>query len=309
MNYHSDICGVGTGRLVKSYICPYCGKKYSDDLWTYDHIIPQDLGGPRSYKIIACKKCNNDIGRLIEQKAMRTSALCDLLGSTIVHGNKVQLKRKKQFLPAHRGIGVACGEPAKMYWDIDEKSLSVAVFSRECPDLATLNHGSFISLADTDDREDLALVKFASKIVLGTAAWIWGDLFSDSPPASVMRERVWNNKFESIEKLDGNQKHITAGGLSSSISGSTLHDDSDAFDNYPHHTIGIFDDGHIGFTYIVNLFGSYESMGWIRGCKDNKFFEKEQGYVVIAHTTENKIQKLTLDEYAKALLKRKNSEV
>jgi len=301
--------GVGTGRIVKSYICPYCGKKFVDDLWTYDHVIPQDLGGPRGFKIIACKKCNNDIGRLIEQKAMRTSPLCNLLGSTIVHGNKIKLKRKKQALPTHRGIGVAFGGPAKMYWDLKEKSLSIVSFASECPDPAKYQHGSFSCLDGTSDDEDVALVRFASKIVLGTAAWIWGDPFSKSSPASVMRGRIWDSDIESIERLDDDQKHLTAGNFVSSIGASTLHDETDALCNYPHHTIGIFNDDHFGFTYIVNLFGSYESMGWIPECHSGEMFEKEPGYVVIAHTIENKVEILTLNDYAKALRKRNVPEV
>lgn len=44
-----------------SYTCQYCGKGFQERLLTFDHIVPQDRGGPTTWLNIttACKKCNN----------------------------------------------------------------------------------------------------------------------------------------------------------------------------------------------------------------------------------------------------------
>lgn len=42
-------------------MCQFCGKKISLRQMTYDHVIPQSLGGPTNWKniVCACQECNN----------------------------------------------------------------------------------------------------------------------------------------------------------------------------------------------------------------------------------------------------------
>lgn len=41
--------------------CQYCGEKFSDDLLTYDHVLPQCRGGKTTWTniVTACTTCNN----------------------------------------------------------------------------------------------------------------------------------------------------------------------------------------------------------------------------------------------------------
>ena len=46
------------------YLCLYCGEKFSSEILTRDHVIPQGQGGADTWEncVSACKKCNNRKG-------------------------------------------------------------------------------------------------------------------------------------------------------------------------------------------------------------------------------------------------------
>lgn len=56
------------------YVCQYCGKRFSRDQLTIDHVIPRCRGGKSTFKntVTACKKCNVKKGdKLLSEARMR----------------------------------------------------------------------------------------------------------------------------------------------------------------------------------------------------------------------------------------------
>jgi len=274
--------------VKKLAVCPYCGESLSKRPKSIDHIIPKQIGGANRFKIISCQNCNAEIGK-IEQRAMSTEAISNLLAEMGESGFNLKTRRKRDYIPLQKSVFLAGHGAAKMYYNskTHKKELHFLSPLNE-EDVALMREkGTFYMLVAEDSEEDEPLVSLTSKIVLGTCVWLWGDDFSTTKHASNLRNMMRDVKVDKILKMDSSEKHLE------------LSDDpgKDALDNQPHHSvlIGKLENIVVG---LVNLFGSFESMTVI-GSYDDKFRNLigDSGVVVISKTTTNEVLKMTWEEY------------
>ncbi len=275
----------------KLAICPYCGGSLSKRPKSIDHIIPKQMGGANRFTIVSCQDCNAEISK-IEQRAMSTMAISDLLAEMGKSGFNIKTRRKRDYISLQKSVGLAGRSPVKMYYNSKTREKEMLFLTLPSKELMALIHekGTFYMLGppEEDSEEDqISLVSLASKIVLGTCVWLWGDDFSNTNHALDLRNAMRDMKVDKILKMDSSEKHLE------------LSDNSgkDALDNKPHHSvlIGKFDNFVVG---LVNLFGSYESMISV-GSYDDKFrgWIGDSGIVVISKTTQNEVLKMTWEEY------------
>ena len=74
IDFLKPVCSRKNIILRDENTCQYCGKEFSSDDLTMDHIIPKAKGGKKSWKniVTACKPCNQKKGsRTPEQAGMR----------------------------------------------------------------------------------------------------------------------------------------------------------------------------------------------------------------------------------------------
>jgi len=279
--------------VKKLAICPYCGEPLSKRPKSIDHIIPKQIGGANRFKIISCQNCNTEIGK-IEQRAMSTMAISDLLAEMGESGFNLKTRRKRDYIPLQKSVFQAGHGAAKMYYNSKTHEKELHFLSRQDEELITLmrEKGGFYMLgpdleAEDSEEYEISLVSLTSKIILGTCVWLWGDDFSTTKHASNLRNRMRDVKVDKIVRMDSSEKHLE------------LSDDpgKDALDNQPHHSvlIGKLENIVVG---LVNLFGSFESMTVI-GSYDDKFrnWIGDSGVVVISKTTTNEVLKMTWEEY------------
>jgi hypothetical protein len=251
--------------VKKLAICPYCGESLSKRPKSIDHIIPKQIGGASSFKIISCQNCNTEIGK-IEQRAMSTMAISNLLAEMGESGFNIKARRKRDYIPLQKSEFLAGHGTAKMYYDAKKHEKELLFLSPPDEKIMALmrEKGEFYMLgpdpeAEDSEEDEISLVSLTSKIVLGTCVWLWGDDFSTTKHASNLRNRMRDVKVDKIVKMDSSEKHLE------------LSDDprKDALDNQPHHSvlIGKLENIVVG---LVNLFGSFESMTTI-GSYDDKF--------------------------------------
>jgi hypothetical protein len=147
-------------KLRKHYFCPYCGREYEDKRWSYDHIIPLQMGGPKKFKVLACTDCNLRISKEIEQPAMQTPSMRHLMINVRSNGFKIRTRRKKNYIPLHRGIGLSHRMPVKMFYGIEENAFFLDFKGNLLKNMTTkefkkqLSHGQAIIPADYDTEED-----------------------------------------------------------------------------------------------------------------------------------------------------------
>lgn len=275
----------------KLAICPYCGESLSKRPKSIDHIIPKQIGGANRFTIVSCQSCNAEIGK-IEQSAMSTMAICNLLAEMGKSGFNLKTRRKRDYVPLQKSVGLAGRSPVKRYYNSITHQTELQFLTPPSKELLALmrEKGTFYMLAPAEEdseKDEIPLVSLASKIVLGTCVWLWGDDFSNTKHASNLRNNMKDVKVDKILKMDSSQKHLE------------LSDDpgKDALDNQPHHSIliGKLENIVVG---LVNLFGSYESMT-VLGDYDDKFrnWIGDSGIVVISTTTTNEVLKMTWEEY------------
>jgi len=279
--------------VKKLAICPYCGNTLSKRPKSIDHIIPKQIGGANRFKIISCQNCNAEIGK-IEQRAMSTMAICDLLAEMGKSGFNLKTRRKRDYIPLQKSVFLAGHGAAKMYYNSKTHERELHLLSGQDEEFITLmrEKGEFYMLgpdleAEDSEEDEISMVSLTSKIILGTCVWLWGDDFSTTKHASNLRNGMRDVKVDKIFKLDSSEKHLE------------LSDEpgKDALDNHPHHSvlIGKLKNIVVG---LVNLFGSFESMTVI-GSYDDKFrnWIGDSGVVVISKTTTNEVLKMTWEEY------------
>ena len=74
IDFLKPVCSRKNIILRDENTCQYCGKEFSSDDLTMDHIVPKAKGGKKSWKniVTACKPCNQKKGsRTPEQAGMR----------------------------------------------------------------------------------------------------------------------------------------------------------------------------------------------------------------------------------------------
>ena len=303
-----------SNKFRKHYFCPYCGMEYDDNGWSYDHIIPLQMGGPKKFRVLACTNCNFRISREIEQPAMQTPSMRDLVIQVGSNGFKIRTRRRMDYIPLHRGIGFSHRVPVKMYYGVKENAfcldlrgipqdnMTIEGFKKQ------LSHGQAIIPVDYDTAEDtISLTSLANKIILGTCCWLWGEKFARSCYGEFLRKGMWENKMEDIQELKPTDHHATLVFEENEIDVDIGETEIDAFDNNPHNTMYIFSHNK-ALLGLVNLFGGLESLMRI-GEVDSaiKLNINQGGMVVIASTTKNQVFKMTLDEYMKLKPKKLSS--
>lgn len=296
----------------KYYFCPYCGREHEDNRWSYDHIIPLQIGGPKKFKVLACNNCNLRISREIEQPAMQTPSMRDLVIHVRSNGFKIRTRRKMDYIPLHRGIGFSHQVPVKMLYGIEENALCLD-FRGVPQDNMTIkglksqfSHGRAIIPIDYDTEEDtVSLASLANKIILGACCWLWGEKFARSCSGESLRKGMWENKIEDIQELMPIDHHAAPILEKNEIDVDIGKTEVNTFDNTPHNTIYIFSHDKALFG-LVNLFGGFESLiriGEADSAVKLSFIRGDM--VIIASTTKNQVFKMTLDKYMKLKLNRR----
>jgi hypothetical protein len=273
----------------KLTICPYCGESLSKKPKSLDHIIPRQMGGAYSFKIVSCQSCNAEISR-IEQNAMNTIQIRNLLAEIGESGIKIKTRRKRDFIPLQKEVGMSCQAPIKMYYNNKTHRKELVFLSppkREFKEGET--YQMFIPVSATEDTEEdmISLAVLANKIVMGTCVWLWGDNFSRTKQAADLRKRIRKVNPDEILEMESSEKHLV-------LSKDT---EKDALDNRPHHSILI---GRLGNLVVglINIFGSYESMTVVGKYDDNfRDWIGESGVIVISKTTVNEVLRMTWQEY------------
>lgn len=303
-------------KSKKHYFCPYCGKEYEDNRWSYDHIIPSQMSGPKKFKVIACFNCNFKISREIEQPAMQAPSMHDLMIQVRSKGFKIRTRRKKDIIPLHRRIGFSHRMPAKMYYSAEENVLCLVSIGNLPHNMTTeefrkqLSHDQAIIPIDYDTDEDtVSLTSLTNKIILGTCCWLWDEKFARSSCGEFLRKGMWENKIEDIQELKPSDHYATLIFEKNEIDVDIREKEIDAFDNTPHNTIYIFAHDNI-LLGLVNLFGGLESLMKIGEVDSAVKLDIDQGgVVVIASTTKNQVFRMSLDEYMRLKPKKLSSYV
>ena len=142
-----------TGK--KLVICPYCGESLSKRPKSLDHIIPKQIGGANRFKIISCQNCNAEIGK-IEQHAISTMAISNLLAEMGRSGFNLKTRRKRDYIPLQKSVGLAGRAAVKMYYSSKTHKKELHFLSPPNEELITLmrEKGTFYMLAPDLEAED-----------------------------------------------------------------------------------------------------------------------------------------------------------
>lgn len=280
----------------KLAICPYCGESLSKKPKSIDHIIPKQIGGSNRFTIVSCQSCNSEMSK-IEQSAMNTIGFSSLLAEIGESGFNIKTRRKRDYIPLQKSVGLSCCAPIKMYYNNKKHQRELVFLSP--PKKELIEGGTFNMIVpafatEDSEKDRISQVALANKIVLGTCVWLWGDDFSMTRQASDLRNRMKAVKIQEILEMDSSDKHLEL----------PEHHGDDALDNRPHHSVLIgrmenknMKDKVVG---LINIFGSFESLTVI-GDYDNKFrnWIGDSGIVIISKTTQNQVLKMTWEEYEK----------
>jgi hypothetical protein len=285
---------MSSGKILKEYVCPYCGSQYRDRDWTFDHVIPREIGGPKKFKIIACRECNGRISREIEQAAMGITHLRELLCDLIQDGHKINSRRKRRgSFETHKGYGLSGGRKVKMMRNMETGELELVFLDNLGPPQTR----QAIIPAENDRVPPDCFLKLVNKVTIGTMVWLWGDEVAETKGVEELRGRMWNPiNPDTLLTLSESERHLAiklesdADGENSNVIGQ------DALDNRPNHSICIFREENIVFS-LVNFFGELESMDWVIDDALAARIPDNDGIVLIAKTTENSIIRMSLDEY------------
>lgn len=293
-------------KVIRHYFCPYCGKEYEDSRWSIDHVIPLQMGGPKKFKIVSCLDCNIKVSREIEQPAMQTSNMLSQIIQVRSEGIKIMTRRKRDYIPMHKRVGFSYQKPVKMYYNTKENKLSLVYVGKlpndMTPEEFKKQFSSFQAIIPIDEdteKDTISLASLASKIILGTCCWLWGERFTRSSYGDLLRKNMWENRMENILELEPSDHHATLTLEESENDVDIGNIEMDAFDNGPDNTICIFVYDNIVMG-LVNLFGGFESGIQIGKLNPTiKLDINHKGTVVIASTTKNQVLNMTLDEYEK----------
>lgn len=282
-----------------NYMCPYCNKKYADDNWTEDHIIPRAIGGTISFKIVSCLDCNNMINLGIEQPALQTLAIGELFGNRLIEGYHIKSRRKNKKVYMHKKIGFSGGMAAKMYYDLQKREHVISLQGclpgfPKVKDIKKITQ-AIIPIDQPKENDSVLLSKLTNKIIYGSCIWLWSNKFLESKCADLLRKRMWEVTDEDIIKLQPHDKHYSVEIKEKSQEKGTIREE-DALNNSPSHSIAILNNDKIIYG-ILNLFGELEMSTLIGKKEEIPNIDIGGGVVIISSTTENKIKKMGLKEY------------
>ena len=175
-----------------------------DTTISIDHIIPKQLGGCDKFSIYSCKNCNSNLSK-VEQKAIQSIDINSLIVDMSESGFNIKTRRKKEFIPLQKSIGLSCGSPAKMYYNTKNREKELVFLSPPKVDLNDGKSHTFIAPIEKNEKtleETNALLCLTNKIVLGTCAWFWGDEFLKSNHPNFLRNRLKKVEMNEVLEMD-----------------------------------------------------------------------------------------------------------
>ena len=224
---------------------------------------------------------------------MSTIGIRNLFAEMGESGFDIKPRRKRDYIPLQKSVGLACCAPVKMYYNSKTRKKELVFLT--LPKEELIEKGTFYMVGPGDsEKDEISLISLASKIVLGTCVWLWGDDFSATRQASDLRNKMRAVKIQEILEMDSSDRHLEL---------PNSHGD-DALDNRPHHSVLIarmenkgMEDKVVG---LINIFGSFESLTLI-GEYDEKFrnWISDSGIVVISKITQNQVLRMTWEQYTK----------
>jgi hypothetical protein len=292
-------------KPVKDYYCPYCGKFYSDSNWTFDHIIPLGLGGPKKINVIACFDCNHKISKM-EQLAIQAPSISSRIIELNMQGYRICGRRKIESRPFLKSSGLAAGRLVKFYHNSGDQHLSLVFYGKpsgmtdeeSAQLIKNCNVARMIFEKDTDE-EGLAFISLVNKIFLGMGFLLWGVSFAQSNFGEHLRKNVWSIKKDDIQDIDESDHHAIWRITDDEDLQYSEDMQIDALDNTPDTTICFSKSENIYFG-LVNILGKLESsirLGNID--RPDLFDDYDKGVVIIASSIKNQMEKMTLKEYEK----------
>lgn len=244
---------------------------------------------------------------------MNSPFIMDLFGSLTIDGYDIKTRRKKRILPASRNYGLCMGKKSRLFYNLDERCMSIEMYGEHPPtpqQLASSFHMIY-PIDEERDEDHIFTSSLCGKIILGSCAWLWGDSFSTSKASEKLRSIIWNTKIDTTIKMDSNDHHFTLVDSKDSISSDEQNVQSalfpfkysekeiDAFNNKPNHTVVLMATKELGLVGMVNLFGYFESMVFTCEHDIEPFLNTTGMKIIIAHTTENIIETYDLNDYLK----------
>jgi hypothetical protein len=293
-------------KPVKEYYCPYCGKEFKNSEWTYDHIIPLGMGGPKKNKILSCTDCNQKIG-IKEQIAIHAPSISSRIIDLEMQGYRIYGRRKSQARPFRRSRGIADGKLVKFYHNFGDENLSLVFYGKplgeqsrpEKEDLLNSGGVARVIFDEDTDEEGLAFISLVSKIFLGIGFRIWGDSFAQNKFGEKLRENLWNIKQEDILDIDESAHHAIWKIDDDEDPQYSEYIQNDALDNTPDTTVCFFKSENMYFG-LINILGKLESSIRFGNIDEfNLFDDNDEGVVIIAGSTKNQMKIMTLHEYEK----------
>ena len=112
----------------KITLCPYCGESLANTTISIDHIIPKQIGGCNKFSIYSCENCNSNLSKM-EQKAIQSIDVSSLIIEMNELGFNIKTRRKKEFMPLQKSVGLSCGSPAKMYYNTKNREKALVFLS------------------------------------------------------------------------------------------------------------------------------------------------------------------------------------
>lgn len=286
-------------KVIKEYYCVYCNKQFNDNKWTYDHIIPMNIGGPDKLKIICCNDCNQKLG-VIEQKCCDTFIIRNIMiGLHWEEKIRVKTRRKKNKIVVFKKLGFWKDEMDEILlrsnYDFNKGETQVEAYGKNKQKFFDYKgQKTMIFIPDKfTEQDEIILSKLVYKILIGACCFVYDKEFFGTTYHNYLRENLWNLK----EPL----RHSHSKAFIMTTGNGELKEETEEeiikrgvfFDNKPTHTIFLGgSDGSFGG--IISLFGELNYAVTISNTKESKDFEPK---FLIAKTTENNFSLLSSHEY------------
>jgi len=304
--------------------CILCGISLTDKNQTIEHIIPKSIF--HSNKVVIreiCKKCNNKLGKEIEQPAVQY--LKEIIGGLVVQGHPLRLGRrnkKRRYIREGKAMGILPFKkgteyiPCLMDIDLVEKTRTLNFqpdwvkkdskdFVENFPD----EHAIIFPARDNDGLEELQLLSF--KIIFELCYYLWGIMFLKSKSAEDLKKILLDGQLDfskteilkpEIPLLEWSDDHNSK---ETSNEEMEINEDQEEvlpspFDNPPHITFAIIKPEEVHWIAVLNLYGSVEFTTRLfdQDKEMNDILEETEGIILIIEQTGKKeVKKYQYHEY------------
>jgi hypothetical protein len=252
--------------------------------------------------------CNNKIGKKIEQPALDSDNMRNLIGDILINGYKIQMRRKRKKIPVNKLYGLTGfhnsnnkGFPikTKIYYDLENSAKVMELLPKTKSEVEAikkrdpkLTYQTIMPIMEKYKEE--YVLSLVIKIIFATCFFLWGIEFIKSEEGEDLGSNIWSKpSLEKAIELASDEPHaeilIDENGKKTVI---------EAYDNRPNHTIHLFCDEEAAYG-LINLFGGIESLSVISS-KSTSFTYKKlkgKGIFFLIDTQKNKFQQLSEEEY------------